>query len=242
MKFEHLFRLACAFAVLSQLAGSVAGQTADDTKPAADQPKTWIFLTKGRATDGIERSAIEKMQAAHIANFVRLAGIGKLLTAGPMADPQKILRGIVVVTVTGQTELAEIFEPDPYVKQGFMSVEASPMKIQLGSINTKLDSESLEEFRIAVFNKTNSATAEPDSETAVANNAYCKSIYDDERLRFFATLDDENSTRRGILIFKTLDEGAVKELTGDLPTVKNGQWKLNIFPLYLTTGTLDAAK
>jgi uncharacterized protein YciI len=230
------------FIVLLLLVANVGGQTISNPKPDTDPQMMWVFLTKGNSTEGIERSEIEKMQAAHLANFGRLAGLGKLATAGPMADPEKILRGIVVVKANGPDELKEMFEPVLFVKNGFMNADASPMKIQLGLISTKLDAKTLDEFRIAVFSKADTTASEPDSEVCLANAAYCKSIYDDERLRLFVTLDDANSPRRAVLIFKTLDEAVVNELVRDLPSAKNGQWKSSLFPLYLTKGTLDAAK
>ena len=65
-------------------------QSVTEKKSTPEAASTyWIFLTAGKSSQGTERSEIEKMQAAHLANFGRLYKAGKLLTAGPLADPQK---------------------------------------------------------------------------------------------------------------------------------------------------------
>jgi uncharacterized protein YciI len=48
------------------------------------------------------------MQAAHLANFGRLQKAGKLFTAGPLADPQRKMRGIVVVKAADLKSLSEL--------------------------------------------------------------------------------------------------------------------------------------
>src|SRR5262245_47992568 len=186
------------------LAQSDAGK-----KPAADATMYWIFLTTGKTTQGTERSEIEKMQAAHLANFGRLHKEGKLFTAGPMADPQKKMRGIVVVTAPDLKSLTELFEPDPYVKQGFMTIDAIKMQIAVGAFHGNIDPNTLAEYRLVLLEKSTADGKEIDAEAQSKNLGYCNSIHDAERMCFAAWLSEDKLSRRGILIFRKLEDAAL---------------------------------
>lgn len=73
----------------------------------------FVFLVTGKSTQGTAAEEVQKMQAAHLENFGRLAKIGDLLAAGPCADPEKIVRGIVVIKATSLADAESKFESDP---------------------------------------------------------------------------------------------------------------------------------
>ncbi len=104
------------------------------------------------------------MQKAHLANFGRLAGEGKLLTAGPMRDPEGVLRGIVIVRATDRSAVDRMFDQDPYVTEGFMKVEPHEARIDHGGIVANVTPEALEEFRIVILSdpkEVNDSKKEP---------------------------------------------------------------------------------
>jgi hypothetical protein len=91
----YLIRVGASFALILCLGCLVSlandqPQAASATKPTK-QPYFWIFLTSGKSTANVDRVEIEKMQAAHLSNFGRLHGEGKLFMAGPLSDPEKNL-------------------------------------------------------------------------------------------------------------------------------------------------------
>ena len=77
----------------------------------------FIFLEKGRPTPP-DKEAVMAMQRGHIENFKRLSVLGKLFSAGPLADPTAIKRGIVTVRAASRDELMGYFQPDDYVREG----------------------------------------------------------------------------------------------------------------------------
>ncbi len=101
---------------------------AENPGPAAVENLYWVFLTTAKSLEGIEREEMEAMQEAHLNNFRRLAADGRLLTAGPMSDPENVRRGVVVLKASQGDELFEMFREDPYVKQGYMNVDACRMQ------------------------------------------------------------------------------------------------------------------
>jgi len=196
----------------------------------------WIFLTTGKSVQGTDPSEIQKMQAAHLANFKRLHQEGKLFTAGPMADPQKKMRGIVVVTAADRKSLADYFEPDPYVKQGFMTLDGIEMEIAVGRFQGDVDPKSLAEYRLVLLEKSQPDGNEADAAMRARNVEYCESIHDASRLCFAGWLREDKISRRGILIFRKLDDEQLKSLVDELPAVKSSAWKATTFPLYMSDG------
>jgi hypothetical protein len=65
---------------------------------------------------------------------------------------------------------------------------------------------------------------------------YCQSIHDPERLGFAGWLTEPKRTRRGILIFRKVEDAKLKALIDDLPAVKSMKWTAKTFPLDMTDG------
>jgi uncharacterized protein YciI len=176
------------------------------------------------------------MQAAHLANFERLHRDGKLFAAGPLADPQKKLRGIVVVTAPDVGSLPELFEPDPYLKHGYLTVDAIKMEIAVGKFQTDIDPKSLAEYRLVLLEKVTPDGDEASAEERKRNLEYCQAIHASEHLCFAAWFDEKKDPRRGILIFRKLDEATLDGIVGELPTIKSNLWKATALPLYMSDG------
>ena len=222
--------------VVSLLINQVTFAQPDSKKTGPASTTYWVFLTTGKSTEGTERSEIEQMQAAHLANFARLHQQGKLFTAGPMADPQKKMRGIVVVAAPDQKSLRELFEPDPYVKQGFMTIDAIKMGIAVGKFQGNVDPNTLAEYRLVILEKSMPDGKEVDAKEQAKNTEYCQSIHDAERLCFAGWLSEDKRSRQGILIFRKLDDAVLNSLIAELPAVKSKLWKATTFPLYMSDG------
>ncbi len=212
-------------------------QSATEKNPSPEVETTWwIFLTTGKSTQGTGRAEIEKMQSDHLANFGRLHQAGQLLTAGPIADPQKKRRGIVVVKAPDLKSLKELFEPDPFVKNGFLDIDAIKMEIAVGAYQKNVDPTALAEYRLVLLEKSTPDGNELDAEGQKKNLAYCQTIHDAEHLCFTGWLSDDKLPRRGILIFRKLDEVTLNSLVDELPAVKSKTWKATTIPLYMSDG------
>ena len=91
------------------------------------------FLKRGpNRKDGDDQTPeIQELQKAHLANINRLAGMKKLVAAGPFGDDSD-LRGIFVFRVASLPEAEELCATDPMVKVGRLVVELHPWQVPEG--------------------------------------------------------------------------------------------------------------
>jgi uncharacterized protein YciI len=93
------------------------------------------FLKKGpnRNEGDDQNPEVQDLQKAHLANIVRLAGLKKIIAAGPFGDDCN-LRGIFVFRVASLREAQELSATDPMVKIGRLIIELHPWKVPEGVI------------------------------------------------------------------------------------------------------------
>lgn len=114
-------------------------------------PRDWfIFLETGKPTPP-DRDEVMRMQRGHIENFKRLFDERKLFAAGPLRDPARVKRGIVVVRAASIDELRSYFEADDYVRLGHMTLNAVPARVNRGLATEGIDASGVEEVRIAMI-------------------------------------------------------------------------------------------
>ena len=193
----------------------------------------WIFLVGGKSSAGEERAAIEKMQAAHLENFARLAREGSLLTAGPLADPMKRLRGIVVLKAKSPDDFPTLFAPDPFITNGFLKIEASQATFLKGKFVAKMTPAELEEFRLVTLDHGSKEQPAKD-----ALNNVVKALGDDPRLRLACQTRSETSLA-GVLIFNKIDDEALNILLNQQPAIAQGKLIAHPMPLYLSKGAVE---
>ncbi len=223
----------------SETKSKAQAESRDDV-PKSDESGMlyWIFLTSGKSTEGVDSDEIQNMQTEHLANFKRLADMGKLLTAGPMSDPENKLRGIVIVRAQNRDDLMEMFKSDPYVQQGYLKIEANPMRFEYGTVNTKITPQGLDEFRLIVIEK-NGAEPNESQEKPSKVEEVVSAAADGKELLLGVSLADSKQDRCALLIMpKPEDEDAFSQQVQDLPGVKSGQFKTRTFPLYMGKGSL----
>ncbi len=141
----------CALAGLAGPAGTALPAR------AADADRLWfIFLEKGKPTPP-DKDVVMAMQRGHIENFKRLFALGRLFSAGPLADPSGFKRGIVTVRAASRDGLMGYFQPDDYVREGYMTVNAVPA-VAHKALNTEgIDASKVEEVRIVLVPRSASA-------------------------------------------------------------------------------------
>ena len=93
------------------------------------------FLKRGpnrKPGDG-STPEVQELQKAHIANINRLAGLKKLVVAGPFGDDGD-MRGIFVFRVGSMKEAEELAATDPMIKIDRLRLELHPWKVPAGII------------------------------------------------------------------------------------------------------------
>jgi len=131
-------------------AAGLAGPSQAADAPPIDAPTWFVFLETGRPTPA-DPPAVQAMQRGHIDNFKRLFSLGQLQAAGPMADPARLKRGIVVVRAHSLADLKAYFQPDEYVREGYMTLNAVPATARQPLHTTGIDASKIEEVRIALL-------------------------------------------------------------------------------------------
>ena len=144
-------------------------------RAAESAPQTWfIFLESGRKTPD-DKAAVMAMQRGHIDNFKRLFALGRLMSAGPLRDPSGHKRGIVTVQAASREELMGYFQPDEYVREGYMTVNAVPALPHKALNTTGIDDSKIEEVRIVQMLR---GTAAADAAREQSRSAHLQGLVD----------------------------------------------------------------
>lgn len=193
--------LPAAFAALAGLAGCA-------TAPPAG-PRDWfIFMEAGRKTPD-DRAAVAAMQRGHIENFKRLFAEGRLFAAGPMRDPVGLKRGMVTVRATTRAELQGFFQPDDYVREGYMTLNAVPATAHKALNTEGIDASRVEEVRIVQVSRPAGDGA------AAARQAFLRGLLDGGRVGAWYTLHEGPVAE--VLFARSTDSAALEAAFAGLP-------------------------
>jgi len=199
---------------------------------APSRDEMWfVFLESGK-TGFSERTALEAMQRGHIANFQRLFGEKKLFAAGPLKDPSEFKRGIVIVRAASQQTLADYFQPDQYVREGFLKLNAAPALVNRALATDGIDSTGIEEGRIVQLMRGDKglSTAE-----AAAQRAALQKLVDQGAFGAWYTL--EAGPVAEVLFSRNRDDRALQSALATLPSVKGGA-AVAVWPQWFAKGVL----
>jgi uncharacterized protein YciI len=178
---RSLLSSALAGALLAPWAARVKAQTQADPD---SRPWWFVFLETGRKTPD-DKAAVQAMQVGHIDNFKRLHGEKKLFAAGPLRDPSGLKRGIVVVRAESPDMLASYFQPDAYVREGYMVLNAAQATVHKGLISEGIDPNGIEEVRIVLVPRP---AGNADAAAVQARHAQLRRLLDDGTLGAWYTL------------------------------------------------------
>lgn len=182
---------------------------------APSREEMWfVFLESGK-TGFADRAAMEAMQRGHIANFQRLFGEKKLFAAGPLKDPSEFKRGIVVVKAASQQALADYFQPDQYVREGYLKLNALPALVNKPLATEGLDSSAIEEGRIVQVMRSPLSAGE-----AAAQRAMLQRLVEQGSFGAWYTL--EAGPVAEVLFSRNKDDKALQAALAPLPAVKGG--------------------
>lgn len=217
-----LARAATVLAALAVAACATPGGDAPDIfasreAHAASRDEMWFVYLESGKTGFTERSALEAMQRGHIANFQRLFGEKKLMAAGPLKDPTEFKRGIVIAKAPTQRELASYFQPDQYVRDGYLKLNAVPALVNKPLATEGIDSSGIEEGRIVQVMRGDKALGAGE---AAAQRAMLQRLVDQGAFGAWYTL--EAGPVAEVLFSRNKDDRALQQALANLPAVKGG--------------------
>ena len=221
-------RIGLALSILAlALSGTLTfGQAKTDKHP------WFIFLETGKPTPA-DREAVKKMQTGHIQNFKRLFGEKKLFAAGPLSDPSLRKRGIVVVKSGSKNEMLTYFQPDEYVRAGYLTVNAV-RSVAHKPLNTEgIDTEGIEENRIVQITRPAQRATSKEKQ---ANEAFIKDLVKKGIVGAWYTLEEGDVAE--VLFSRTTDTKDLEIIFSQTPTVKAGKANALIWPQWLSTGVV----
>ncbi|MBK9133003.1 MAG: hypothetical protein IPM15_01215 [Betaproteobacteria bacterium] len=184
---------------------------------AASRDEVWFVYLESGKKGFTERAALEEMQRGHIANFQRLFGEKKLLAAGPLKDPSEFKRGIVIAKAPSQQALAGYFQPDQYVREGYLKLNAVPALANRPLATEGIDSSGVEEVRIVQLMRGERALSAGD---AAAQRAALQRLVDQGTFGAWYTL--EAGPVAEVLFSRNRDDRALQAALAGLPSIKAG--------------------
>lgn len=162
------------------------------------------------------------MMAEHLGNFTELAKAGDLVAAGPLADPAKKMRGIVLLNTGDLTKLDKFFTKDPFIQQEIMKLDGSLVDFKFGKFHTEIDSEDLAQFQMVIFSEAEKgANGGKNSEDLLSHTmTYLKNHKEHAAIKAFGVMSGGDSKRTAILITKLDDATAIEKIASDMPFVQ----------------------
>ncbi|WP_431049789.1 YciI family protein [Roseateles sp. L2-2] len=227
MQRRSLIASAAALPALSALAALPARAQTRPPMIAAEQ-YWFIFLETGKPVPD-DKAAVAAMQTGHLENFKRLFADEKLFAAGPLRDPLKQKRGIVVVKAPNRQILLSYFEPDQYIREGYMVVNAQPATVHQALHHTGIDPNGIEENRIVLFSR-----AEAKDKDAVP--IFLQRALDEGVIGAWYSLEDGPI---GEVVFsRGTDETALRKTMAEYPGLVDQRVTMKIWGQWLGKGVL----
>ncbi len=213
---------------------------------AADEKSDYfVFLVTGKSTQGTAPEDIQKMQASHLDNFRRLAKLGELSAAGPCADPDKIVRGIVVINATSLADAESKFGVDPYVSEGFMKTEIHPYQCVAGKLVIPAETTKMESSVIVIFSQDEKWPVDVAKQRSIRDQLaeFAKKQYTQKKLGVAALFGEQannKSMRIASMIFRGEDLDTVRKLVGELESVSDKSLRVQVFAQYLVKDAMPS--
>lgn len=206
--------------------------TAADGPPGGGGGSWFVFLETGRPTPD-DPPAVQAMQRGHIENFKRLFAAGRLQAAGPLADPARIQRGIVVVRAASLDELTGYFQPDDYVREGYLRLNARRAVARRPLHTEGIDATRIEEVRIVQISRPSGAA---DADAGARRHQLLQALVDAGTLGAWYTLADGPVAE--VLLARSTDTAALEAALAPYPGLANGSISLAVWRQWISPGVV----
>lgn len=219
------------------LAALLTGPVAAATDPPGDRGDTWfVFLETGRPTPD-DPPAVQAMQRGHIDNFKRLFAAGRLQAAGPLQDPSRRQRGIVVVRAASPDELNGYFQPDDYVREGYMRLNARRAVARRALHTEGIDATRVEEVRIVQIGRASAAAdAAGPPDAGARRHQLLQALVDAGTLGAWYTLADGPVAE--VLLARGTDTAALEAALAPYPGLASGSVSLAVWRQWISPGVV----
>ena len=195
-------------------------------------PDWFVFLETGRPTPP-DREAVVAMQRGHIENFRRLFAAGRLQAAGPMRDPGGIKRGFVAVRAHSLDELRGYFQPDDYVREGYLTLNAVPATAHRALNTEGIDASRVEEVRILHISR---GDASEDAATSAARHARLQTLMARGVVGAWYTL--AHGPVAEVMFARSKDSAALEAAFVGCPGLGRGGVALSVWGQWLSPGVV----
>jgi uncharacterized protein YciI len=200
----------------------------------ADGQRWWfVFLERGKPTPE-DKDAVAALQRKHLDTIRQLFDAHKMFGTGPLRDPTGSKRSMAVLRAASQQELQAYFEADAYVKQGYMTLNATPATAHK-ALNTGVrDPMDAEEVRIVQLTR-GAVAATPVQEQAVL--ASLQTLQDQGKLGAWYSLHSGSVAH--VLFVRSTDTQQLQTLLGGQPAVQAAGLNVLVWPQWLAKGVLN---
>jgi uncharacterized protein len=200
-----------------------------------------VILKKGSTPVPKEEAA--KMQQAHLANLAALNERHINVLWGPVLDDGD-MRGIAVLAVPSPDEARKLFDSDPYVQRGAMTIDVKPWLgpkdfFQPPVTRDPAAPDALEHLVLGFLMRgaNTSQDAATANELQKGHLAYMTTLREQGKLLVAGPFMD-NSAMRGIVIYRVASVEDAKALAANDPAVKAGRLAIDAHPWMTLRGIL----
>lgn len=202
------------------------------------EPYQFGLLTRGPKWTAENTPEIQKLQEGHMANINKMAQLGKLMAAGPIADNGD-LRGIFIFRAASIDEAKTLAAEDPAIKAERLKLEILPWLGAKG-IGVKAAEEfkknpdmkwTMKKYHLAIL-KRGPQTAQPAAEERkiLLDHLWNIRRMTDEGKMIVAGPFMNDGDLRGIFVFNTESAEEAKAWAETDPAVKAGRLAVEIRP------------
>jgi uncharacterized protein YciI len=203
-----------------------------------------VLLKKGRTPPPSAPDAQQKMQAQHLANLADLNRKRVNLLYGPILAEGN-LSGIAILAVRDADEARQAFADDPFVKAGVMTVEVRPWMGPKDwfSVPPSYDVTNPASLERLIFGFLVRRPSPPAIDAATSAEiqkghlAYMEGLHAKGQLLVAGPFLDD-TTSRGIVVYRVKDVAEAQALAAEDPAVKAGRLMLEAYPWMTFKGIL----
>jgi uncharacterized protein YciI len=243
MKSKKLLLLAFCLAAIAAAARAQSTNPTAETKPPQFDTEQYQFglLTRGPNWTAENTPEIQKIQEGHTANINKMARLGKLMAAGPIADNGD-LRGIFIFRAASIDEAKTLAAEDPAIKAERLKLEILPWLGAKG-IGVKAAEEfkknpdmkwTMKKYHLAIL-KRGPQRAQPAAEERKIMLDHLWNIRRmmDEGKMIVAGPFMNDGDLRGIFVLNTESDEEARAWAENDPAVKAGRLTIEIHPWFV---------
>ena len=178
------------------------------------------------------------MKSAHIANVMSLLESGKIVIAGPLGDDSDIV-GVFVFRAKSADDARAWAESDPAVKAGFFKAEMHPWWSE-DVMKKPASPISMTTAYLGFLTRGAKWTPEQTPATAELQKAHLANINRLAKMKKLVVAGPfgDNTTLRGIFVFKVASIDEAKALADTDPAVQAGRLAIEMHPWLVPEGVL----